>query len=68
MRAEFPGGGVLRLDLRGSLTARILFSRNAFLGNFRVPENHFGIQWTVQGAVEVEEHSGVWQESEQERG
>ena len=45
---------MLRLHPQGSLRARILFSRNAFLGNFRVPENHFGIQWTVQGAVEAE--------------
>ena len=58
MKAEFPGGGVLRLHPQGSLTARILFSRNAFLGNFRVPENHFGIQWTVRGAVEAE--AALW--------
>ena len=53
-KAELPGRGVLRLDPQASLTARILFSHNAFLGNFRVPERHFAIQWTVQGAVEVE--------------
>ena len=58
LRAEFPGGGVLRLHPEGSLRARILFSRNAFLGNFRVAENHFGIQWTVQGAVEAE--AALW--------
>ena len=45
---------MLRLDPEASLTARILFSHNAFLGNFRVPERHFAIQWTVRGAVEVE--------------
>ena len=53
-KAELPGRGVLRLDPQASLTARILFSHNAFLGNFRVPEGHFAIQWTVRGAVEVE--------------
>ena len=58
LRAEFPGGGVLRLHPEESLRARILFSRNAFLGNFRVAENHFGIQWTVQGAVEAE--AALW--------
>ena len=53
-KAKLPGRGVLRLDPEASLTARILFSHNAFLGNFRVPERHFAIQWTVRGAVEVE--------------
>ncbi len=53
-KVELPGRGVLRLDPQTSLTARILFSHNAFLGNFRVPERHFAIQWTVQGAVEIE--------------
>ena len=53
-KAELPGRGVLRLDPQASLTARILFSHNAFLGNFRVPERNFAIQWTVQGTVEAE--------------
>ncbi len=52
LKAGLPGGGRLRLGLEGSLAARILFSRNAFLGNFRVPQEHFAIQWAVHGAVE----------------
>ncbi|MDA2926439.1 hypothetical protein MYX78_04275 [Acidobacteria bacterium AH-259-G07] len=48
------GPGKVRWSLRpeGSVRALILFSGNAFLGNFRVPADHFAIQWDLQVSAE----------------
>lgn len=42
-----------RLTPQGSLSARILFPGNAFLGNFRVAQGQFAIQWSAVGLVEA---------------
>lgn len=56
VRTQLRGTGPL--GLRWSLTphssirARVLFERNAYLGNFRVPQSHFAIQWDIDVTTE----------------
>jgi hypothetical protein len=51
-----------RLQPEARLRARLLFPGNAFLGNFRVPKNHFAIQWELEAEVEAgsSRRSSAW--------
>lgn len=48
------GAGDLRWRVRpaGSVRALILFPSNAFLGNFRVPRDHFAVQWDIEATAQ----------------
>ena len=50
-KASGPGNLRWRLQPGARLRAVVLQPRNAYLGNFRVPETHFAIQWDVEGEV-----------------
>jgi hypothetical protein len=41
-----------RLRPEAAIDARILFPGNAFLGNFRVPFDHFAVQWDLEAQAE----------------
>lgn len=53
-----------RLSPQGSLSARILFPGNAFLGNFRVAPGQYAIQWSaiglVESGVDLNAFPGLW--------
>ncbi len=51
-RGRGPNGLRWRVAPGGSVRSKLLFPGNAFLGNFRVPEEHFAVQWDVEGLVE----------------
>ncbi len=50
-RVRGPGGLRWELGPEGRIEARLLCADSAFLGNFRVPAGHYGVQWTVIGRV-----------------
>lgn len=50
-RARGPAGLNWEVSPEGRIEAKLLCAGSAFLGNFRVPENHYGVQWTVVGRV-----------------
>ncbi|MEJ2077131.1 MAG: hypothetical protein P8020_16375, partial [Acidobacteriota bacterium] len=50
-RARGPAGLTWELSPEGRIEAKLLCSGSAFLGNFRVPEKYYGVQWTVVGRV-----------------
>ena len=50
-RAKGPEGLKWELSPEGRVEARLLCAGSAFLGNFRVPKAHYGVQWTVVGRV-----------------
>ena len=47
-----PGKLRWRISPNGVVRSVILFSGNAFLGNFRVPQGHFAVQWDVDAKAE----------------
>jgi hypothetical protein len=49
-----PGPLQWRLKPGARIRAVILQPSNAYLGNFRIPKNHYGVQWDVEGEVTSE--------------
>ncbi|MFB3904265.1 MAG: hypothetical protein ACE15E_12515 [Acidobacteriota bacterium] len=41
-----------RLSPEGEIRGLLLFAGNPFLGNFRVPAGHFGVQWDIEARAE----------------
>ncbi len=42
-----------RLTPQGEIRGLLLFAGNPFLGNFRVPAGHFGVQWDIEAKAEA---------------
>ena len=42
-----------KLTPEGEIRALVLFAGNPFLGNFRVPAGHFGVQWDVEAKAQA---------------
>jgi len=51
-RGTGPFGLHWSIAPQAGLRCRILFERNAYLGNFRVPSEHYAIQWDVDVVTE----------------
>ncbi len=54
LRGEFLPGLRWKLAPEGRIRALILQPGNAFLGNYRVPKEHFAVQWTVEVSMHGE--------------
>lgn len=52
LRGRLPGGLRWEVSPQGRLRGLILFAGSAYLGNFRVPQEHFAVQWSVEAVVE----------------
>ncbi len=53
LKGRGPGGVGWRVDPEAVVRSVILFAGNAFLGNFRVPPQHFAIQWNLEVNTEA---------------
>ena len=53
LKGRGPGGVGWRVNPEGVVRSVILFAGNAFLGNFRVPPDHFAIQWNLEVSTEA---------------
>ncbi|UCF38002.1 MAG: hypothetical protein JSU96_03835, partial [Acidobacteriota bacterium] len=51
--AESPEGLRWKLTPSGRIRALLIPSGGSFLGNHKVPKGHFGVQWTVEGEVNL---------------
>ncbi len=54
LRGKFLPGLRWKLRPEGRIRALILQPGNAFLGNYRVPKEHFAVQWTVEVSMSGE--------------
>lgn len=53
VRGSGPGAVRWTVAPEGSVNARVLLPREAYLGNFRVPEGHYAVQWAVEAKLET---------------
>lgn len=54
VRGKGPGGSRWHIRPETRIRARLLRARGAYLGNFRVPLKHYGVQWTVVTRLETD--------------